>query len=35
MGTKTVVTSIIVLLGVVGAVTFLPDFIRYMKMRSM
>jgi hypothetical protein len=35
MATKTVVTSIIVVLGVVGAVTFLPDLIRYMKIRSM
>jgi len=35
MGTKTVITSIIVVRGVVGAVTFLPDLIRYMKMRAM
>jgi hypothetical protein len=35
MGTKRVVTSILVVLGVVGAVTMLPDLVRYMKIRSM
>jgi hypothetical protein len=35
MHTKRVWRSILVVLGVVGAVTLLPDFIRYMKIRSM
>jgi hypothetical protein len=35
MGTKAVVTSILVVLGVVGAATLLPDLIRYIEIRSM
>jgi hypothetical protein len=35
MHTKRVWRSILVVLGVVGAVTLLPDFIRYMRIRSM
>jgi hypothetical protein len=35
MSTKAVLTSIILVLGVVGAASLLPDFIRYMKIRSM
>jgi|GraSoi_2013_60cm_1033757.scaffolds.fasta_scaffold00107_3 hypothetical protein len=35
MHTKRVWRSILVVLGVVGAVTLLPDLIRYMKIRSM
>jgi hypothetical protein len=35
MGTKAVVTGIIVVLGIVGAASLLPDLIRYMKIRSM
>jgi hypothetical protein len=35
MDTKTVVTTIVVVLGVVGAVSLLPDLVRYMKIRSM
>ena len=35
MHTKRVRRSILVGLGVVGAVTLLPDFIRYMKIRSL
>ena len=35
MHTKRVRRSILVVLGVVGAVTLLPDFIRYMKIRPM
>jgi hypothetical protein len=35
MGTKGILASIIVVLGVIGAATLLPDFIRYMKIRSM
>jgi len=35
MDTKLVVIGVIVILAVVGAVTLLPDFIRYMKIRSM
>ena len=35
MGPKTVVTTVILVLGVVGAVTLLPDLIRYMKIRAM
>jgi hypothetical protein len=35
MHRKRVWRSILVVLGVVGAVTLLPDFIRYMKIRSM
>jgi len=35
MDAKTVVTTIVVVLGVVGAVSLLPDLVRYMKIRSM
>jgi hypothetical protein len=35
MDTKTVVTTIVVVLGVVGAVRLLPDLVRYLKIRSM
>jgi hypothetical protein len=35
MDTKTVVTTIVVVLGVVGAVSLLPDLVRYLKIRSM
>ena len=35
MGPRTVVTTVILVLGVVGAVTLLPDLIRYMKIRAM
>jgi hypothetical protein len=35
MHTKRVWSSILVVLGVVGVVALLPDFIRYMKIRSM
>jgi len=35
MDTKIVVTTIVVVLGVVGAVSLLPDLVRYMKIRSM
>jgi hypothetical protein len=35
MHAKRVWRSILVVLGVVGAVTLLPDFIRYMRIRSM
>ena len=35
MDTKVVVTSILVVLGLVGAVSLLPDLVRYMKIRSM
>ena len=35
MDTKVVVASVIVVLGVVGLVTLLPDLARYMKIRSM
>jgi hypothetical protein len=32
---KTIVKSLILVLGVVGAASLLPDFIRYMTIRSM
>ena len=35
MGTKTVFTAIVVVSGVVGAVSLLPDLVRYIKIRSM
>lgn len=35
MDTKVVVGSILVVLGVVGAISLLPDLVRYMKIRSM
>jgi hypothetical protein len=35
MDTKTVVTTIVVVLSVVGAVSLLPDLVRYIKIRSM
>jgi hypothetical protein len=35
MDTKTVVATIVVVLGVVGAVSLLPDLVRYIKLRSM
>jgi hypothetical protein len=35
MDTKTVVATIVVVLGVVGAVSLLPDLVRCMKVRSM
>jgi hypothetical protein len=35
MDTKTVVTTMVVVLGVLGAVSLLPDLVRYMKIRSM
>jgi len=35
MGSKVVVPSILVVLGVLGAVTLVPDLVRYMKIRSM
>lgn len=35
MDTKTVVATIVVVLGVVGAVSLLPDLVRYLKLRSM
>ena len=35
MDAKAVVATIVVVLGVVGAVSLLPDLVRYMKIRSM
>jgi len=35
LDTKTVLTTIVVVLGVVEAVSLLPDLVRYMKIRSM
>jgi hypothetical protein len=35
MSKKAVLTGIVVVLGVVGAASLLPDLIRYMKIRSM
>ena len=35
MDAKAVVATIVVVLGVVGAVSLLPDLVRYVKIRSM
>lgn len=35
MGSKVVVPSILVVLGVLGVVILVPDLVRYMKIRSM
>ena len=35
MDAKTIITAIVVVLGVVGAVSLLPDLVRYVKIRSM